>query len=651
LICHFAGDVEYESEGFLQKNRNDVREEHIKMLSKSRNMFVNVLFEDCKSTGSQKKTRPGVAKQFQDSLSNLMKSLNETSPHYIRCIKPNDQTKAFSFDAKRGVEQLRACGVMETVRVNAAGFPSKWRYEEFYERYELLHKSKNAEEENRRKICEKILKDITKEENYKLGKNKIFFRAGEIGLIELARAARIEHCVTIVQTLVKRKIYRKRYKSIQSFAIKVQAAIRCYLARQCYKLLKVSLILLQTWVRKCLAAKRENNAAILLQKTAKTYLMQKRYTFQLEKVISIQTWIRLAIARNDYRKTIDDTLAAETEIKRIAKETEIKCRRKSSFFHRLWSSAEKPDKSESNEEPLMEIRKLKCQLDDAMFEIQKLKTGLESTLSENRKIRVELAEKVVINGNLITENDELRNNFKEERGGYEEIMMFNNQAKHEYQEKIESEMKEKINSQKLKYEMQLKSIQKQFKKQYSDLKRKLQKEQAQRKRWHEEYLDGKKTISGLLEDNKFLRDKLRMENYDEVDLLRNESNHIHDTPLITTIAIDSDHERFDDENQEVFNDEYLNDMKNCRISQNSSPNTSFDEDRIIELSKRNSMMPPHLRSSYSSEWFNTSEIRESDLQQGLLNSIPSAKKLHMDSNNNDVSTLENTSIVDHSKFF
>merc|ERR1712060_1012755 len=163
----------------------------------------------------------------------------------------------------------------------------------------------------------------------------------------------------------------------------------------------------------------------LLQEIVKTYLMQKKYNFQLEKVIIIQTWIRLELARKNYRKSIDDTLAAEIEIKRIAKDTEIKCRRKSSFFHRLWSSAEKPDRNESNEEPLIEIRKLKCQLDDAMFENQKLKPGLGNTLSENRKIRVELAEKVVIIDNLITENNELKNNFKEERGGYEEIMMFN----------------------------------------------------------------------------------------------------------------------------------------------------------------------------------------------------------------------------------
>ena len=46
-----------------------------------------------------------------------MSALNSTTPHYVRCIKPNDEKAAFQFDNKRGVQQLRACGVLETVRI------------------------------------------------------------------------------------------------------------------------------------------------------------------------------------------------------------------------------------------------------------------------------------------------------------------------------------------------------------------------------------------------------------------------------------------------------------------------------------------------------------------------------------------------------
>lgn len=35
-------------------------------------------------------TRPALCPQFRTSLHLLMETLNATTPHYVRCIKPND---------------------------------------------------------------------------------------------------------------------------------------------------------------------------------------------------------------------------------------------------------------------------------------------------------------------------------------------------------------------------------------------------------------------------------------------------------------------------------------------------------------------------------------------------------------------------------
>lgn len=64
--------------------------------------------------------------QFLSSLSNLMDTLDKTQPHYIRCIKPNDAKEEFQFNTARVVQQLRACGVLETIRISAAGYPSRY---------------------------------------------------------------------------------------------------------------------------------------------------------------------------------------------------------------------------------------------------------------------------------------------------------------------------------------------------------------------------------------------------------------------------------------------------------------------------------------------------------------------------------------------
>lgn len=151
VIDHFADKVQYESNGFLDKNRDTVFEEQINVIKLSKNNLVKRLF----ASDSQKLAVPGqkvkispaspavvtqkthkksVGSQFRDSLNMLMTTLNATTPHYVRCIKPNDEKMAFDYNPKRAVQQLRACGVLETIRISAAGFPSRWSYADFFSR-------------------------------------------------------------------------------------------------------------------------------------------------------------------------------------------------------------------------------------------------------------------------------------------------------------------------------------------------------------------------------------------------------------------------------------------------------------------------------------------------------------------------------------
>jgi myosin heavy subunit len=75
---------------------------------------------------TSKQHRQTVGSQFRDSLKQLITTLHSTTPHYVRCIKPNDEKLPFKWEAGKIVQQLRACGVLETVRISAAGkYPHK----------------------------------------------------------------------------------------------------------------------------------------------------------------------------------------------------------------------------------------------------------------------------------------------------------------------------------------------------------------------------------------------------------------------------------------------------------------------------------------------------------------------------------------------
>lgn len=250
VINHFADKVQYESNGFLEKNRDTVIEEQISVIKASKNNLVKRLFcNDSQklappgaklkisaakpSVASQKSHKKSVGSQFRDSLNMLMATLNATTPHYVRCIKPNDEKAPFEYNPKRAVQQLRACGVLETIRISSAGFPSRWTYIDFFYRYRVLCKFKDIKRNDMQKTCENILKQFIKNtEMFQFGKTKIFFRAGQVAYLEKIRADKLRQCCIIMQKTVRCFIWRRKYLRIQKSILLIQTYGRGCLARR-----------------------------------------------------------------------------------------------------------------------------------------------------------------------------------------------------------------------------------------------------------------------------------------------------------------------------------------------------------------------------------------------------------------------------------
>lgn len=79
--------------------------------------------------------KPTLGSIFKSSLINLMDTIDSTNAHYIRCIKPNEAKAAWELEPQMVLSQLRACGVLETIRISCAGYPTRWSFEEFAERW------------------------------------------------------------------------------------------------------------------------------------------------------------------------------------------------------------------------------------------------------------------------------------------------------------------------------------------------------------------------------------------------------------------------------------------------------------------------------------------------------------------------------------
>ncbi|WWC87203.1 uncharacterized protein L201_002089 [Kwoniella dendrophila CBS 6074] len=299
-ITHYAHDVTYDVDGFIDKNRDTVPDEHLALLQNSSNEFLREVLDaaleaanTAKANGDQAKNAagagPGPAKRvgaatrkptlgsiFKHSLISLMDTINNTNVHYIRCIKPNEAKKAWELEPQQVLAQLRACGVLETIRISCAGYPSRWTFEEFAERYYMLVSSKEwSSNTDYRGLCSLILQKTLKDEDkYQMGLTKIFFRAGMLAFLESLRTQRLNELVTLVQKNVRRRIAYKHYKELKISTIKIQSWYRGILARRFVE------------------EKKKESAAIKIQKIARGYLARKQYTELRNAVIKIQSVVR-----------------------------------------------------------------------------------------------------------------------------------------------------------------------------------------------------------------------------------------------------------------------------------------------------------------------------------------------------------------------
>ncbi|XP_072100608.1 unconventional myosin-Vb-like isoform X2 [Mobula birostris] len=308
IIHHFADNVLYQCEGFLEKNRDTVYEEPIKILKASKSMLIAELFqkEDVSSghhtsnitlrslrkaspaTSEHKKT---VSYQFRTSLRLLMETLNSTTPHYVRCLKPNDTKQSFLFNAKRMVQQLRACGVLETVRLSAAGYPSRWTYTDFFSRYRVLMR-KGDIHEDKKQTCKNVLENLIKDGNkYQFGKSKIFFSAGQVAYLEKLRVNQLRAACIMVQKVMRGWLQRKQYLQMYKATIVIQKYTRGFLAKRFVE------------------HSRRMRAAIVIQKQYRMLTVRRVYVLTCKAVITIQAWFKGTAARRMYCKMVRERKA------------------------------------------------------------------------------------------------------------------------------------------------------------------------------------------------------------------------------------------------------------------------------------------------------------------------------------------------------
>ncbi|KOO34099.1 myosin type-2 heavy chain 2, partial [Chrysochromulina tobinii] len=144
-IKHYAGEVTYEAIGMRDKNRDALHPDLAHLMAHgSRESFVRSLFGDAGAPsspaerGRRAADRKSVASQFLQQLGSLMRSLEATTTHYCRCIKPNRAGVPREFESAYVAGQLRSAGVLEAVRIARLAYPTRVPLRAFLARFKVL---------------------------------------------------------------------------------------------------------------------------------------------------------------------------------------------------------------------------------------------------------------------------------------------------------------------------------------------------------------------------------------------------------------------------------------------------------------------------------------------------------------------------------
>ncbi|XP_001920287.5 myosin-IIIb isoform X5 [Danio rerio] len=308
-IQHYAGQVLYNVSGFLEKNRDTLPADIVVVLRTSENRLLQQLFSSpltktgnlatsrARVTAASRSLPPQlnsgrnkspkyllkvdtmemmrhpeettnmrrqtVASYFRYSLMDLLSKMVVGTPHFVRCIKPNDDRQALRFNKERVMVQLRYTGILETVNIRRQGYSHRILIQEFVNRYYYLafraHQMPEGSKENAIIILQKAKLDY-----WVVGNTKVFLKYYHVEQLNLMLREVIAR-VVLMQAYTKgwlgARRYRREREKRRNGAVVIQSAWRGHVARQNLKLIK----------------REREQAAVQIQSVYRGYRVRKDY--------------------------------------------------------------------------------------------------------------------------------------------------------------------------------------------------------------------------------------------------------------------------------------------------------------------------------------------------------------------------------------
>lgn len=361
VLTHYAADVEYSTEGWLDKNKDPLNANVIELLVESSDSHVRGLFQEeakeaARETATRGKGKKGmfrtVAQRHKEQLNSLMTQLQATHPHFVRCIIPNHKKQPKSLDSLLVLDQLRCNGVLEGIRIARSGFPNRLPFSDFKSRYQVLVPMPQGFVDGQ-KACQHILSGLKMDTNlYRVGLTKVFFKSGVLAELEEQR----ESCVRDV-------------------IVRFQAVARGCMTR-----------------RKFLKAQHRHEAALIIKQNLNVYSNLKN-----------NKWWKLYVKMRPLLATSKDIVerrAKDAEVKRLEKKMagieedresiSERCRKAETELTKIQAKLEAERATASDKDEILrrsqeKETELAAQLEEAYEDLDQLETQLEELLAAKKR--------------------------------------------------------------------------------------------------------------------------------------------------------------------------------------------------------------------------------------------------------------------------
>ncbi|KAM9700192.1 unconventional myosin-Ie-like [Menidia menidia] len=220
IVHHYAGKVSYDAGGFCERNRDVLFNDIIELMQSSEFPFIRALFPE--NLEAEKRGRPSTASsKIKKQANSLVQTLMKCTPHYIRCIKPNETKRPRDWEENRVRHQVEYLGLRENIRVRRAGYAYRRPFSKFLHRYSILTRETwpRWRGDERQGVLHLLNSVNMDQDQFQLGKTKVFIKAPEsLFLLEEMRERKFNGYARLIQKAWRKHVAVRKYVKMREEA-------------------------------------------------------------------------------------------------------------------------------------------------------------------------------------------------------------------------------------------------------------------------------------------------------------------------------------------------------------------------------------------------------------------------------------------------